>query len=417
MEGLLHYLEEEEEEKDKEDKEVSNKPEKGSDGSNEAAKPSGLPKSASTMEDNRGSLLPTAYTSLDKRLRLPRLTSPQKRPREGKGKDEGPRKGKRKVKHVRWADAALLEEVFPFFMDSPVDPSAPRGASEPLSSSSASPVHPGEQEGFNPATQALEAHPTSLSTGAGTPTLDWEARTGEEVGGENGAGFRHASWQTVSVVTRRKDMPSSLPPLQGRWAHPLPSSSPAPEPARRENVRAKEDQEESSAFEFFCDACLYTLEEDEVRYECQVCPGEFCLCRTCYAKQFQPSPSTLSSTQATTRVGPHPHPCLPNTSKVHITSIPKGLEKGKEHEEQPWKEHSATVEVGNIKEKEASGFVKEGEGDRDKQSKQDDSIRMREGEATDTGYDEGEEEDEEEGPLLGPGGGPRFGKLKYTGSL
>jgi len=119
----LHYLEEEEEEKDKEDKEdkeVSNKPEKGSDGSNEAAKPSGLPRSASTMEDNRGSLLPTAYTSFDKRLRLPRLTSPQKRPREGKGKNEGPRKGKRKVKHVRWADAALLEEVFPFFMDSPV---------------------------------------------------------------------------------------------------------------------------------------------------------------------------------------------------------------------------------------------------------------------------------------------------------
>jgi len=154
-----------------------------------------------------------------------------------------------------------------------------------------------------------------------------------------------------------------------------------------------------------------------IRYECQVCPGEFCLCRTCYAKQFQPSPSTLSSTQATTRVGPHPHPCLPNTSKVHITSIPKGLEKGKEHEEQPWNEHSATVEDGNIKEKEASGFMKEGERDRDKQSNQDDSIRMREGEATDTGYAGGEEEDEEGGLLLGPGGGPRFGNLKYTGSL
>ena len=58
---------------------------------------------------------PVAYTSKDTTVRPRRVgasATSRKRPRGGTGGGGG--------RGVRWADAALLEEVFPFFMDRPV---------------------------------------------------------------------------------------------------------------------------------------------------------------------------------------------------------------------------------------------------------------------------------------------------------
>ena len=57
---------------------------------------------------------PVAYTSKDSKVRPRRVgATSRKRPRDGNGGGGG-------VRGVRWADAALLEEIFPFFMDQPV---------------------------------------------------------------------------------------------------------------------------------------------------------------------------------------------------------------------------------------------------------------------------------------------------------
>ena len=58
---------------------------------------------------------PVAYTSKDTSVRPRRVgATSRKRPRDGNGGGGGGGRG------VRWADAALLEEIFPFFVDQPV---------------------------------------------------------------------------------------------------------------------------------------------------------------------------------------------------------------------------------------------------------------------------------------------------------
>lgn len=58
-------------------------------------------------------------------------------------------------------------------------------------------------------------------------------------------------------------------------------------------------------FEFFCDGCSYTIEKNEVRYECRSCPDEYCLCGECYDEEGSQ----------------HLHDLEPNRGPFHITLI------------------------------------------------------------------------------------------------
>ena len=69
-------------------------------------------------------------------------------------------------------------------------------------------------------------------------------------------------------------------------------------------------------YEFFCDHCDETIEDGEVRFECRVCAGEWCLCTECHALSIGgalPSSSGTSSGPA-----PHPHLLSPNSGPQHI---------------------------------------------------------------------------------------------------
>jgi len=65
--------------------------------------------------------------------------------------------------------------------------------------------------------------------------------------------------------------------------------------------KAEGDQQPEEVMEWFCDGCEDSIPDE--RWECTVCPDEFCLCGKCKAS-----------------IG-HPHPLLASRSNVHITKL------------------------------------------------------------------------------------------------
>lgn len=384
MEGLLTYLDEEEEEVGVEEGKkghlwsLSRKEEGVRLEANEETERSGLHSLASfpTLAAFSPTLpqlslppapppFPVAYTSKDTTVRPRRVgKKSRKRPRDGNGGGGGGR-------GVRWADAALLEEIFPFFTDQPVDPTAPPIGMTPSASSPRSYSFSSDMEEDEEAASSSMHGPTST----GRPSLSHSSSSSSSNGG---GGLKHASWETVVVTRKKKNKPLvSLPLMEGKWANSPPSSSSEAEtPAAAAAGKGK--LYDPAGFEFFCDACHYTLVEGEVRYECQVCPNEFCLCRSCFA-----SPSSSSSSSSAIS---HPHPCVANTRTYHISFLVKDKRDGGREEE---------------------------DGDNNGH----DEEQKRAKDAQEEKQEEEEEEEEDIGPLLGSGGGPRFGGLTYAGSL
>ena len=73
-------------------------------------------------------------------------------------------------------------------------------------------------------------------------------------------------------------------------------------------------------FEFFCDHCDETIEDGEVRFECRVCAGEWCLCTECHALSTAAAAASLGAGRPSSSGGPAPHPHLlsPNSGPQHI---------------------------------------------------------------------------------------------------
>ena len=73
-------------------------------------------------------------------------------------------------------------------------------------------------------------------------------------------------------------------------------------------------------YEFFCDHCDETIEDGEVRFECRVCAGEWCLCTECHALSTAAAAASLGAGRPSSSGGPAPHPHLlsPNSGPQHI---------------------------------------------------------------------------------------------------
>ena len=82
------------------------------------------------------------------------------------------------------------------------------------------------------------------------------------------------------------------------WAQSMATTAPAPAaeaPVQPQQANASivpevEDTaaaaEEQVLMEWFCDMCQVTI--DGVRFECRVCPDDFCICSNCYASAKHP---------------------------------------------------------------------------------------------------------------------------------
>lgn len=140
-----------------------------------------------------------------------------------------------------------------------LDPTAPPIGMTPSASSPRSYSFSSDMEEDEEAASSSMHGPTST----GRPSLSHSSSSSSS----NGVGgLKHASWETVVVTRKKKNKPLvSLPLMEGKWANSPPSSSSEAEtPAAAAAGMGK--PYDPAGFEFFCDACHYTLVEGEVRY-------------------------------------------------------------------------------------------------------------------------------------------------------
>ena len=177
---------------------------------------------------------------------------------------------------VRFADANDLEEIFSY------------------------------DEDASPSTRGMLAAPDAVP--------DDEADTSG--GAARSGGGLFVSLQTVTTTKKR--------PLFG-----LPGQSVAPrDPAAGTGQWGALQRASDAAgavggepeFEFFCDHCDETIEDGEVRFECRVCAGEWCLCTECHALSTAAAAASLGAGRPSSSGGPAPHPHLlsPNSGPQHI---------------------------------------------------------------------------------------------------
>mmetsp|Transcript_34706 Transcript_34706/g.44266 ORF Transcript_34706/g.44266 Transcript_34706/m.44266 type:complete len:175 (+) Transcript_34706:572-1096(+) len=118
--------------------------------------------------------------------------------------------------------------------------------------------------------------------------------------------FAFSSTQTTTVVRRKVVAPKPAPsPGRDIWPGPHPARQNPPSLGNLNdgNTATSAPLQSEDHWEFFCDKCNYTVENDETRYECILCPSEYLLCSVCYPKLGKE----------------HEHVLLENTGGAHKT--------------------------------------------------------------------------------------------------
>ena len=72
-----------------------------------------------------------------------------------------------------------------------------------------------------------------------------------------------------------------------------------------------DDDDYETVLEWFCDECQSSIHDDSTRYECAVCPADYCRCVSCYRASVVAGQNR------------HDHPLTPSTKPYHISSQPK----------------------------------------------------------------------------------------------